>query len=310
LTRLTVAKAYDRWLTHLRYSGADLQEPPATRITHERVRGYFRLLSRQLAPVTTAGHITNLAEAVRVMAPDTDTKWLSVLARKLNVVARPIRQKEAETLPLRDLYVLGLSLMKEAQASSPMRLNRAAGRYRQGLMIACLASCPIRRSNFVTLELGSNLFRSGDRFSIKLGAEATKGKRPFEALLPSELTHWIDLYLSSYRPRLLASRKSDRVWISWLGDDLSEAGFYQELRKVTEARLGVAVCPHRFRDSAVTSVALSDPHHFHILLPILQHRSTRTTNRHYNQAQQASAIEKLGKAVVALRQSKKSRDLR
>jgi hypothetical protein len=297
-TRLTVAQAYSGWLASLGAQGLRHEDKPAARVTPDRVKAYFTGLRVKVAPMTAAGRIRDLAEALRVMEPGHDFAWLRRIARKLAANAPAVRKKFATTLPLSTLYELGLSMICDPTAS---RAAWQASRYRMGLMIAMLASCPIRRNNFVGLELGASFQNRGGRFVISLRSVDTKGGRPFEAELPVELSPYVDLYLRKHRPTLLNGRCSDRLWISWEGKDLSEAGFYEELRKITRKCLGVAISPHRFRDSAVTSVALEDPEHFLALLPILQHRSARTTVRSYNQAQQVEAVSKLGDTVQELR---------
>lgn len=303
-TKRTVRRAYGRWLAYLdRQSCLDEHTYPAARITKDRLKAYWRELCQEVAPVTSAGLITNLSEAARVMSPDSDFTWLKTIARKLVANAKPSRDKGMKTLPLDRLLALGAELMNRAEVYSGKVGPKCAARFRLGLMIVLLAATGLRRSNFTELELRENLTRQDDRYRISLSGRETKGKRAHSILLAAELTPLIERYLDYWRPMLLSNRISNRLWITWLGDDLTEGGFYGELGKTSKRELGVQISPHAFRDSIATSVALHDPAHVRMLKAILQHQSLKTTDRHYNLAKQSSAVDKHQDTVRKIRQA-------
>jgi hypothetical protein len=66
-------------------------------------------------------------------------------------------------------------------------LQRAT-QYRNGLMIALLACCPIRLKNFAALTIGSSIVQVEDSWWIVLTEEDTKEKRPDERRVPDILT--------------------------------------------------------------------------------------------------------------------------
>src|SRR3954465_1309949 len=78
------------------------------------------------------------------------------------------------------LVTAGLTLMTEADAANHRRALQRATHYRNGLMVALLACCPIRLKNFAALSLGETLVQTGDLWWIVLTAEQTKEKRPDE----------------------------------------------------------------------------------------------------------------------------------
>ena len=47
--------------------------------------------------------------------------------------------------------------------------------------------------------------------------------------------------------------------------------------------------PHLFRDIVATMIATEDPEHVHMILPILSHRSLKTSEKHYNHAKSLDA---------------------
>ncbi|MEQ8694526.1 MAG: site-specific integrase [Gammaproteobacteria bacterium] len=310
-TQRTVAKAYGRWLCFLKGQGwLGTDSRPENRITKDRVKVYWECLSTQVAPVTAAGRITDLGEAARVMAPETDWNWLKTVARKLVSRARPSRDKGMTTLPVKHLFELGIELMKRAETYPGKQGVRCAARYRTGLMITLLCASGLRRANFTELELSHSFVKQGDRYRIELSDAETKGKRAHGLRLPVQLSPLIDRYLDHWRPILLGDSNSCRLWVTWLGDDLTEAGFYGELSKITLKELGIRLSPHMFRDAIATSVALDDPEHIRMLKPILQHRSLQTTNKHYNLAKQSEAVAKHQQSVLKLRHENRSHQTR
>ena len=109
----------------------------------------------------------------------------------------------------------GRTLMAEAEIAKRPKLTRAR-MFRNGLMVALLAYCPIRLKNFAALEIGRSFVNVDGMWWIVLTAAETKEKREDERPVPEELTNWIDRYLSSYRPVLGGGKARDQL--SLVGD--------------------------------------------------------------------------------------------
>jgi integrase/recombinase XerD len=73
----------------------------------------------------------------------------------------------------------------------------------------------------------------------------------------------------------------------------------------TEEGSGEAVSLRIFRDAAATTLAIEDPQHVRLATPLLGHRHSGTTERHYQQAQALEAhrefVDVVGKANNAVR---------
>ena len=121
-------------------------------------------------------------------------------------------------------------------------------------MILILACRPIRRRNVAAMEIGRHLVRRGDAYALAFDGAETKNRRRFEQPLDPALTRFIDRYLSYYRPQLLGRSESERVWISRRGKPISDFAVYSSITARTRAAFGFAMPPHRFRDSAVTTL--------------------------------------------------------
>jgi site-specific recombinase XerD len=89
----------------------------------------------------------------------------------------------------------------------------------------------------------------------------------------------------------------DALWVSSHGSPMTQMALYDQVRQRTREGLGKGVNPHLFRDAAATTLAVEDPQHVRLATPLLGHRHTGTTERHYQQAQ---AIEAHREFVVVL----------
>lgn len=167
--------AYGRWLTFLALNGwLDPDAGPADRLTMERLRAFIAELEREVAPITVRNRITNLAEALRVMAPGADFPWLRRARARLKAGARPSRDKRRQIVPIRDLFLLGLELMERAERGDCPREVWRAALYRDGLMITMLACRPIRRGSLAAMRIGEHLVKNGDAYQIALDETVTK----------------------------------------------------------------------------------------------------------------------------------------
>ena len=73
--------------------------------------------------------------------------------------------------------------------------SRRARMFRNGLMVALLAYCPIRLKNFAALEIGRSFVNVDGTWWIVLTAAETKEKREDERPVAEDLTNSIERYL-------------------------------------------------------------------------------------------------------------------
>src|SRR5262249_42453141 len=112
-------------------------------------------------------------------------------------------------------------------------------------------------------------------------------ERPVNELL----TPIIDRYISEYRPVLARSAGGSTVlWISANdGAPLTPKELTRVIRRTTHSTLGVAVNPHLFRTSAVSSAAVHGGNNPHLGSAVLHHTDPSVTTEHYNRASSLSA---------------------
>ena len=276
----------------------------ATRVTRQRVAEYTLNLRRSNSTKTTSSRLDELHYMCRALDPGHDLSWLLRMIGMVKSRNVPVRLKTPRMVGSADLFQLGLRLMEEASAA-PVPL-RHLQRYRNGLIIALLAACPLRLRNLSMLQIGKHIYYR-DVWWVDIPGEDTKTGVPLLLPLPAELTAPINQYLACYRPAL-AQRwcgryrpPGDALWISTEGSAMSYASFYMPIMRATRKAFGEPVNPHLFRDCVATSVAVSDPDHVRIVAALLGHRSHTTAERHYNQARNYEAARRWQARILDLR---------
>jgi integrase len=299
-------KGYGRWLAWLDSRGLlDDRVAPADRITPDRVKAYAEHLEGENASGTVIARLIELKVTAAIMDPGRDWSWIYRGASAIRARHKPARPKRHRLVPIAELFGLGLDLMAGAETeATPLRRFKI---YRDGLMIALLASRPLRLRNLTGLILGRTLVRRGEVWWIQIPAAETKTRAPIELPWPEMLVPHLEIYLAHYRAGIAALRHSgagtasDALWLSMYGPAMTDNGIYDLIVARTSEGLGQPVNPHLFRDCAATSVAIEDPVHVGIASRLLGHRTGSTTERYYNQARSVEASRFMQKSLMARR---------
>jgi integrase len=285
ISRDKTAKGWGRFLSHLYWhEPTAIAEPAATRVTSARVRHYVRRLQELgNASATILCRLQELGDALSVLAPDGDWRFLKRMSAFIRANHRPARPKHNRVLA-DEAAELGYRLMREAQQTNPVD---AAVQYRDGLILLLLIHLPLRRKNFTNLTIGQSLVRRDGHWFVTLTPIETKTHAYFEAELPPNVVPWLEAYLSCHRP-LLATRNGrwhkeagERLWLSAHGSPLTQIALYDRVTKQSLKQLGVAINPHQFRDIAASTIASHAPEYVHAAAPLLGHSSLRTTEKYY-----------------------------
>jgi integrase/recombinase XerD len=298
--------AYGRWLGFLAEQQIEWQANRGiNHFTEVHVAGFVARLEAVLAPCSVRAYLSDLLKVAQAMAPDRCFDVLHGATRHICRTARPVADKRSRLVSARDLYDLGVTLMESADAqSTPLK---AAGAFRDGLMIALLAARPVRRANLAAITIDWHLERRGDLYWLTFPAHEVKTRRTLEFPLPGALTAAVERYLAQYRPFLLSRHgrwkddPGDAFWISGDGSRLKAKRLAERIRKRTADRFGQPVNPHLFRDAAATSIAIEDPEHVGIILAILGHSTIRTSETYYNQATGIEAARRYQGVIAAFR---------
>jgi site-specific recombinase XerD len=307
-TREAYVQAYGRWLHHLSATGQlDPSVAPGTRVTAASVRGFLEQL-QGLADYTILTLIDSLYSVIRAMAPATDWGWLHRVRCHLRQEGPRSRPKHQRVLDSKRIFDAGLALI--AEASTIAHPKRRAAVFRDGLMLALLASRPLRRVNFAAISLGEHLVRVGEGWRLQFAASEMKNRRRLELPLPSRLAEPTSCYIEEHRPALLRGRVSDRLWISTWGNPMTGHAIYIKVVEVTTKCLGRPLYLHLFRHCLATSLAIRDPQHVRMATTLLGQNRPRTTEEYYNQAQSLEAGRMFQRDINSIRPALRNRGVR
>jgi integrase len=266
--------------------------------------------------VTLAQTVYKLRRMSEIIAPDRDVSWLGEIERDLALDAHP-KPRFDRIVTSEQLVEAGLTLVREARDAHHRRRLWRAVQMRDGLMIALLALCPIRRKNFAGLSLQESFRREGDTWWIVLGGDDTKSGRPDERPVPQELKEAIALYLTWARPILLGKGEftigeaageggdpflAGALWVGEKGEALSMSGVERAITSTTRLVLGVGLSPHDFRRCAATTAAYRAGTMPNLASALLQHKDRRVTDEHYTRASSLQAGLKFGTLIAHLRE--------
>jgi integrase len=297
---------YGHWLNYIRLRWPDLlPAKPASRICPETLAGWIEILEQTVASYTRLMRASDLMIIARAVDPAADWTFLRRAVRALAGRAEPTANKEPRIQSSVRLLELGLGLMQEAKGKCATRPARAAVLYRDGLIIALLALRPLRLRNLTALELGRTLQGGPGGWRITIPASETKTYRGFDVEWPSNLGDALETYLSRYRPSLLRDARSQALWVGGSGSSLAAHTIGQAIVGRTRAVLGISINPHLFRDCAASTLAVEDPVHVGAAATILGHASSRTTHKHYIQANTLSASRRHFAVITARRRTEK-----
>jgi len=299
--RRMVGTSWRRWLGYLaEHYPAVLLEPPAARITPERMRAFIEQVSDEVRPTTIALSIANLYAAARLIAPEGDWAWLAALRTRHTAKAK--RENRLDRLvPGWQTLDLGIELMDTASALPSNGHRRQEIQYRDGLLVALLSLFVIRRRSLTALTASRHVESYPDGVNILLHPEDTKGKRAESFEIPEELLPYLRRYLQEIRPRLMRGAQNDAFWPSMKGGGLCDGAIYSIVRARVLARFGKAMGLHDFRRAAATFVAMDAPELIGMVPGILQHASPEISEQHYNLARSVEASRRVAAYLARTR---------
>jgi integrase len=267
-------------------------------VTPDKVDAYLADLKDHVASTTLHDSIATLRLVAQIIAPGGDFRWLSEIGKELALARRP-RSKSDRVVLAEVLIRAGLTLMHEAELSQTMTDLGQACQFRNGLMIALLGFCPIRRKNFSALEIGRSFVKIRGKWWIVLLASDTKERRADQRRVHKMLAPFIDRYLSHYRPVL--ARSDNRVSALWLsakdGTPITANYVSDLINAITLSTIGVAENPHLFRTAVASSAAIYGGDNPHLGSALLHHTHPSVTNEHYNRATSLTAAENFRQIV-------------
>jgi site-specific recombinase XerD len=233
------------------------------------------------------------------MAPERSWRWLQDACNRIQINAKPSRDKRKRMRPTAEIFAAALTELEQLPRTS-LSLKQALT-YRDALMLALLAVRPLRVKNFAALELGRHLLSTEGGWLITIPADETKTRQPVSFELPEPLEPWFERYLSEVRPLFPHVAESSRLWLGKDGVMHDARSVYQRITKLTRRLLGTPINPHLLRDCAASSLAAVSADMARAAAPLLGHRHFSTTERYYIQADNLAASRRLGAVLDRLK---------
>ena len=255
VTQRELRKRYGLFLGFLKRSGK-LEFNAAARalVIPDHVQGYVTELQARTSSVNVYSSVQKLRRMVQLIAPGYELDWLIAIERQLFSEMRP-RSRWHRVVYTEVLVDAGLTLMAEAEMFKRSELA-SARMFRNGLMIALLALCPIRLKNFAALEIGRSFVNVEGTWWIILTEGETKEKRVDERPAHQELTASIERYLAVYRPILARGNASTNfLWMAINSKPMTYDSLRDLIPKITRMTVGIPVNPHMFRTAGATTLA-------------------------------------------------------
>jgi len=301
-TKREIRKRLEQFFGFLhRTNRLDPAKAPGDYLTEPFLRPYVEELETRVASVTLAGYLRDLMIGIRAIDLDADTCLIHLVVRRLGRQARASRDKRKQHVDPDVLYRAGLARMDRVETAEYEKEDVRAVQHGDGLAMAIAACSLDRRRNLVGIRIGDNLRKVGAFYRLTFAGSETKSGHPHAADLPETLTPYIERYIERHRAKLLGENDYPELFISVYRRPMARQTFYVRYIAATEQELGIAVPPHRVRDSSITSIAEKHPDAIGIASSLLHHRQTRTTQEHYNQADQISASRQYNKLLVEQR---------
>ena len=310
-TRRLRKQGYGQWLSFIKRTESEsLVLAPAARITRSRIEAYIVESRARLKLRSVFNLVLSLTILASKFAPRDDWSWLWRAVTRLRLELGSGDLKPMPSIAASDIFRWSLRRIGEVDADLALTdVQRAIG-FRWALLIGILISCPVRRRAFLAMTVTGHVIESGGGFQLRFAAADMKDKKARKFPLPRQLTGAMQLYLAFYRPILLGSKQSDGLWLSHLGEPLTEDGFSRAMPDFTELHLGVALRPHAFRHIVATSIAETDPVHVGIIRDVLGHATLDMADKHYNHATANAGCSRLQSIIRDIRQkSRKMKEL-
>jgi integrase len=298
-----LARRYGQFLDFARrHIGEDryqeIAQACAGAVTPELVEAYIAELQGRVGSVTVHGSIAKLRRVAGLLNPELGLTWLSEVEQDLEWQMRPA-PKFNRIADTGRIVEAGLRHMDRADTGVTGTAIQRATRYRNGLMIALLALCPIRLKNFAALAIGRSLVQVGSGWWIVLGAGDTKERRPDERPVPGFLIPYLDRYILHHRPSF--GHDGTALWVGRYGNAMTYNAVGHVITRTGLDLLGIPINPHLYRTSAASTAYVRAGGTPHLASALLNHRDPATTEAHYNRARSVSYSRKFSDLVEGLR---------
>ena len=299
----SLQKALEGYARYLRYL-SDIgqlhpRELPVERISSDRLDGYIQhLRERGNAGRTILGRFEELRDALRLMYPGQDFRWLM---KPQGVSLREVLQPQTKiVVPIDSAVLLAWAEDLFVEGTSARAMGARCFKVRNAAILGLLAERAPRLRALSLLQLGDSLKRTENGWLLRQHAEMMKMKAPHYMPVSSRVSRMLDRYVEVERKEMLGAEcDTPAAWVKF-GGKLSAPGIQSIVAKSFMRRFGKRRGPHFFRHCLATTLA--DRLHTHPLdgAAVLAH-APATTIKFYNHTAKASCAGRLEELLRTLR---------
>lgn len=313
-TIINYCKVYTRWLKWNKLKGIKINDTRPEDLMHRKaIEAYIADIKKTNNDRSCYNQLSSLYNIMRIIAPDQDWTWLNNAGKFYRKIAEASKEIKRLDQDSNDLINLGLSLMTQAADETTKNKRHRSGisrrklalKYRDGLMIALLASRQFRIQNFTDLELGKSIQIYETTASLFLDGDETKEGNIIECIFPVSLFDNLQSYIATHRRILLEKAANpDKVmalWVSEAGGPLVERSLYGAIKKRTRQAFGYTVSPHKFRHAAATTLIEHAPQSAQLASTLLGHKRGDIVEKHYNQANPELGVARYAAELAKVR---------
>ena len=237
------------------------------------------------------------------------------LSKKLCPETAGLTQKNRECLrqfadpeKLAALLKLPKRLVQDAMRNDLGR-RRDAVKAAFAVAIAIELYIPIRIKNLADLQLDKHIRRYGEKTILSIDAESTKNAQLIEAELPAEVTELLDVYTTTFRPRLV---KTPSPWLfpGENGGRRPPGGFGTQIRDLIHKETGIQMTVHQFRHLAAKVYMDRHPGGLETVRRLLGHKSIATTEHFYHELDAALSSRRYAQVIAERLEETESRALK
>lgn len=282
-------EGYGRWLGALTFLGELADEPPAERLTLERLERFLTLLQQNgNRGYTIVSRFEELKRALELMYPGQKFLWV------LEMGGFHIRDRVI--LEQRPIAVIDSLLWLDwaedlISVAETLPEDRArADLWQDALIIGLFGMRGMRLRTMCAIRIGEQLQEFEDGFQLDFRETDIKIRSCLGYPIPTTLNGPIRRYITEERPRLLVGLPHDHLWVGIDGAPMKASRIKTMIRTRSRHQFGIEFGPHAAKHSFTTSAIRRDPAHPGVASSILG-TSARTLEKHYNHGHSIEALD-------------------
>jgi integrase len=191
-------------------------------------------------------------------------------------------------------------LMREARAQQAHAPVKAALSAQLAVAIAILSVAPVRLTNLVSIEIGTNLIKPGSPdspFWLHFPHYDVKNRVDLEFTFDEALTELIDEYIHNFRPTLVRGSNTGWLFPGVAGEPKTANMFSTQITERILKATGLRITTHQFRHAAAAIYLKHFPGQYEVVRRLLGHRNIQTTINFYCGLETTQANEAFGKII-------------